>query len=135
MLRDGRAIDAESPGERLHDLRKDAKKLRYLLECFGSLFPADDRKAFVNQLKDLQDNLGEHQDAEVHLAQLRDLAHDLHERSVVDTDALLAMGRLSDQLERRRTEERAAFAKRFAKYDRKANRKALARMLEKVRDQ
>ena len=34
--------------------------------------------------------------------------------AVVDTDALLAMGRLSDQLERRRTEERAAFAKRFA---------------------
>ena len=103
-----------SPGERLHDLRKDTKKLRYLLECFGTLFPADERKAFVSQLKDLQDNLGEHQDAEVHLAQLRDLAHDLHERSVVDTDALLAMGRLSDQLERRRTEERSAFAKRFA---------------------
>ena len=58
-------------------------------------------------------------------AQLRDLAHDLHERAVVDTDALLAMGRLSDVLERRRSEERAAFAERFAKYDRKANRKAL----------
>ena len=134
VLRDGRAITPASPGERLHDLRKDAKKLRYLLECFGSLFPADERKAFVSQLKDLQDNLGEHQDAEVHLAQLRDLAHDLHERSVVDTDALLAMGRLSDQLERRRAEERAAFAKRFAQYDRKSNRKALARMLEEVRD-
>ena len=123
-----------SPGERLHDLRKDAKKLRYLLECFGSLFPADERKAFVSQLKDLQDNLGEHQDAEVHLAQLRDLAHDLHERSVVDTDALLAMGRLSDQLERRRAEERAAFAKRFARYDRKANRKDARALLEEVRD-
>ena len=134
VLRDGRAITPASPGERLHDLRKDAKKLRYLLECFGSLFPADERKAFVSQLKDLQDNLGEHQDAEVHLAQLRDLAHDLHERAVVDTDALLAMGRLSDQLERRRAEERAAFAKRFAQYDRKSNRKALARMLEVVRD-
>ena len=120
-----------SPGERLHDLRKDTKKLRYLLECFGSLFPADERKAFVSQLKELQDNLGEHQDAEVHLAQLRDLAHDLHERAVVDTDALLAMGRLSDLLERRRSEERAAFAKRFARYDRKANRKALAKMLDR----
>ena len=53
---------------------------------------------------------------------------------MVDTDALLAMGRLSDQLERRRAEERAAFAKRFARYDRKANRKALARMLDEVRD-
>ena len=134
VLLDGRKITPASPGERLHDLRKDAKKLRYLLECFGSLLPADERKAFVAQLKDLQDNLGAHQDAEVHLAQLRDLAHDLHERSVVDTDALLAMGRLSDQLERRRAEERAAFAKRFAQYDRKSNRKALARMLDEIRD-
>jgi CHAD domain-containing protein len=134
VLTDGRAITPESPGERLHDLRKDTKKLRYLLECFGSLFPADERKAFVNQLKDLQDNLGEHQDAEVHLAQLRDLAHDLHARAVVDTDALLAMGRLSDQLERRRSEQRAAFANRFAKYDRTRNRKALAKMLKQARD-
>ena len=69
----------------------------------GRCSPPTSRKAFVSQLKELQDNLGEHQDAEVHLAQLRDLAHDLHERAVVDTDALLAMGRLSDQLERRRT--------------------------------
>ena len=133
VLTDGRAITASSPGERLHDLRKDTKKLRYLLECFGTLFPTDARKAFVSQLKDLQDNLGAHQDAEVHLAQLRDLAHDLHERAVVDTDALLAMGRLSDVLERRRSDERAAFAERFAKYDRKANRKALATMLARIR--
>ena len=133
VLTDGRAITPETPGERLHDLRKDTKRLRYLLECFGSIFPNDDRKAFVSQLKDLQDNLGAHQDAEVHLAQLRDLAHDLHERAVVDTDALLAMGRLSDQLERRRTEERAAFAKRFARYDRKSNRRALDALVSKVR--
>ena len=133
VLQDGRSITPDTPAERLHDLRKDTKRLRYLLECFGSLFPVEERKAFVAQLKDLQDNLGEHQDAEVHLAQLRDLAHDLHERAVVDTDALLAMGRLSDQLERRRAEERAAFAKRFASYDRKSNRKVLAKMLAKAR--
>jgi len=132
VLTDGRAITPSSPPERLHDLRKDTKKLRYLLECFGSLFPTKPRKAFVSQLKALQDNLGEHQDAEVHLAQLRELAHDLHERATVDTDALLAMGRLSDHLDRRRAEERAGFVERFAAYDSKANRKALARLLAGV---
>lgn len=132
VLTDGRAIMPSSPPERLHDLRKDTKKLRYLLECFGSLFPTKPRKAFVSQLKALQDNLGEHQDAEVHLAQLRQLAHDLHERATVDTDALLAMGRLSDHLDRRRAEERAGFVERFAAYDSKANRKALARLLAGV---
>src|SRR5262249_22278170 len=132
VLEDGRAITPDSPAERLHDLRKDTKKLRYLLECFGSLFPPKGRKAFVEQLKDLQDNLGEHQDAEVHLAHLRELAHDLNERATVDTDALLAMGRLSDHLDRRRAAERAAFVERFAAYDRKSNRRLLDKLLREV---
>lgn len=134
VLTDGRAISPASPPERLHDLRKDTKKLRYLLECFGSLFPTKARKAFVGQLKALQDNLGDHQDAEVHLAQLRELAHDLHARATVDTDALLAMGRLSDHLDRRRVQERADFVERFAAYDTKANRRTLAGLLAEVAD-
>ena len=132
VLTDGRAITPSSPPERLHDLRKDTKKLRYLLECFGSLFPTKGRKAFVAQLKALQDNLGDHQDAEVHLAQLRELAHDLHARATVDTDALLAMGSLSDHLDRRRVEERAAFVERFAAYDTKPNRRTLDSLLREV---
>jgi CHAD domain-containing protein len=134
VLTDGRAITPGSPAERLHDLRKDTKRLRYLFECFGSLLPAKGRKAFVAQLKALQDNLGEHQDAEVHLAQLRELAHDLAGRPTVDTDTLLAMGRLSDHLDRRRAEERAAFGARFAAYDTKANRRALDALLRKASD-
>jgi CHAD domain-containing protein len=132
VLRHGRAITPASPAERLHDLRKDTKKLRYLLECFGSLLPASGRRAFVGQLKALQANLGEHQDAEVHLTQLRELARDLHGRATVDSDALLAMGRLSDHLHRRRAEERAAFVERFARYDTKANRRLLDSLLAKA---
>lgn len=129
VLRDGRAITPDTPAERLHDLRKDTKKLRYLLECFGSLFPAKPRKGFVTQLKALQDNLGEHQDAEIHLEQLRSLAHDLHDAGV-DADVLLAMGRLGEQLERRRAQERADFGERFSGYDTKDNRRALDDLLE-----
>jgi CHAD domain-containing protein len=128
VLRDGRSITPESAPERLHDLRKDTKKLRYLLECFGGLFPPKARKVFVRQLKELQDNLGEHQDAEIHLAELRALAHDL--TGAVDTDVLLAMGRLSDHLERRRQQERDDFAERFAAYDSKGTRQALSDLLD-----
>lgn len=129
VVRQGRSIGPTSPPEMLHDLRKDAKKLRYLVECFGSLFPAKVRKAFVSQLKALQENLGDHQDAEVQLAALRDLARDLHQRGSVDADALLVMGRLSEHVDRRRRHERAEFAQRFAAYDTKANRRALKQML------
>ncbi len=129
LLAHGRAITAASPAEDLHDLRKDAKKLRYLLECFGSLHATKARKAFVSQLKELQDNLGEHQDAEVHLEHLRELARDLHDRGRVDADTLLAMGRITDHLERRRQAEREAFLGRFRAYDTKANGRALTLLL------
>lgn len=129
VIGDGRAIAPTSPAEMLHDLRKDAKKLRYLFECFGSLFPAKSRKAFVTHLKALQDNLGDHQDAEVQLAELRDLARALHQRGSVDADVLLAMGRLSDHLDRRRQHERDDFAQRFAAYDTKANARVLDELL------
>ena len=39
LLDHGRAITPATPAEHVHDLRKDAKKLRYLLECFGGLLP------------------------------------------------------------------------------------------------
>ena len=77
LLEHGRAITPTTPAEDVHELRKDAKKLRYLLECFGGLLPASARKAFVKRLKALQDNLGEHQDAEVHVAQLRQAVAEL----------------------------------------------------------
>ncbi|MBA2316193.1 MAG: CHAD domain-containing protein [Euzebyales bacterium] len=35
VLDAGRAIGDDTPVEHLHELRKDAKRLRYLLECFG----------------------------------------------------------------------------------------------------
>ena len=84
LLRRGRAITPSSPPEPLHDLRKDAKRLRYLLECFGSLLPGKPRKAFVQRLKALQDNLGSHQDAEVHVDLLRELAQTLHAEGALD---------------------------------------------------
>jgi CHAD domain-containing protein len=133
LVTDGRAITTESPADHLHDLRKDAKKLRYMIECFGTMFDPKARKAFVGQLKALQDNLGEHQDAEVHLAQLGELADDLQQGGTVDASVLLAMGRLSEHLDRRRLAEREAFAKRFAAYDTKANRALMKQLLAPAR--
>ncbi|MCI5120519.1 MAG: CHAD domain-containing protein [Candidatus Electrothrix sp. AUS4] len=58
VLRDGQAIDADSPDESLHRLRIQGKKLRYSLEFFSSLYPAREMKTLIKQLKNLQNNLG-----------------------------------------------------------------------------
>ena len=130
LLARGRAIAPSSPAEDLHELRKDAKKLRYLLECFGGLLPAAPRKAFVQRLKALQDNLGEYQDTEVHSAQLRGISRELHDNAGIGADTLLAMGQLTEHFERRRQAARHEFAARFAAYDDKKTRQALEALLQ-----
>jgi CHAD domain-containing protein len=127
LLDHGRAITPDTPAEHVHEVRKDAKRLRYLLECFGSLLPSSERKAFVKRLKALQDNLGEHQDAEVHAGMLRTIAGELPATTPPAT--LVALGQLVEQLEQRRVDAREAFADRFADYDSKATRKAMRAML------
>ena len=116
LIERGRLITPETPAEQVHDLRKDAKKLRYLLECFGSLLAEGPRKQFVKRLKALQDNLGEHQDAEVHVALIREIARDIHDDHA-STDTLLALGQLTERLEQIRSSARVEFAEQFAAYD------------------
>ena len=43
----GRAITPDTPAAEVHELRKDAKKLRYLLECFGGLYAPAAAQGFV----------------------------------------------------------------------------------------
>ncbi len=65
IIRKGGHVSASTPDVRLHDLRIDCKKLRYLLEFFTSLFPEDQMKTRVKQLRQLQENLGDFNDLSV----------------------------------------------------------------------
>jgi CHAD domain-containing protein len=119
LVKDGRRIDADSPAEALHDLRKDAKKLRYALECFGSLFPADEIAPLVKELKGVQDVLGEFQDCEVQKGSLRGYGEALvGEVGPRSAPTLMAMGYLIEQLDERERVAREQFADRFEQFDR-----------------
>jgi len=134
VLAHGRSIGPDSPAEDLHELRKDAKKLRYLLECFGSLYQPSRRKAFVQVLKALQDNLGEHQDSEVHLGELRSIPAQLGGRAAAEPTTLVAIGQLTEQLEQRRKAARTEFAERFSAYDAKDTHSSFKKLLQSVGD-
>ncbi len=73
MQRRGRRLVVESPAEDFHDLRIAVKKLRYALEFFGSVYGRELKK-YRSRLVSLQDLLGEHQDADVGAAMLREMA-------------------------------------------------------------
>jgi CHAD domain-containing protein len=126
VLRRGAAIGPDTAPEALHDLRKRAKELRYLLECFQTLYPDEERSAVVRELKALQDNLGEYQDCQVQAATLRTMAEDLMDARTAPASTLMAMGRLADGLDQRQSQARDEFDDRFRRFSSPANQKRFA---------
>jgi CHAD domain-containing protein len=127
VRRDGRAIDDRSPPEMLHQLRKDAKKLRYLLEAFGPVFDVARTKVAVRELKRLQDDLGTFQDAAVQSQALRGFATRIARRPA-DAETVTALGVLADHLEQVRRDARAELADRFDRFDRSDTRALYERL-------
>jgi CHAD domain-containing protein len=123
MVKMGRAIDADSPPDAYHELRKKGKELRYLLELFGApLYPADVVKPMTKVLKSFQDVLGRHQDREVQATMLRSFS-DAVAAQPNGAEGLMAMGRLIERLEEQEAAARDEFAVRFAEFSSGAQRK------------
>jgi CHAD domain-containing protein len=122
MVKMGSAIDDDSPHEALHDLRKQGKELRYLLEFFSSLYPATVVKPMVTSLKGLQDVLGRFQDREVQAGLLRSLGDEVAALQGGPA-ALMAMGVLVQRLEAEQAQAREQFAESFAAFASKSQRK------------
>ncbi|MFL5859795.1 MAG: CHAD domain-containing protein [Solirubrobacteraceae bacterium] len=114
IVRMGETIDADTPPQAYHDLRKKGKELRYLLELFGvKLFDEEAVTPLVRSLKGLQDVLGRHQDREVQIAMLRSSVDELAGLPGGGA-ACMAVGTL---VERLRADEQAArdeFGAQFA---------------------
>jgi len=76
----------------LHDMRIACKRLRYLLEIFAVAF-ADDLEPFVDEVKDLQDLLGEIHDRDVQVPMLAEHLEELREHGDVAARRLVAQER------------------------------------------
>jgi CHAD domain-containing protein len=125
MVKMGRVIDPDTPHEALHDLRKKGKELRYLLEFFASLYPAEVVKPMVATLKGLQDVLGRFQDREVQADALRGLGDEIATLEG-GAAALMAMGVLVQRLGEEQAQAREQFAERFERFAAKPQRKLVS---------
>ncbi len=123
ILKRGRAIDKNSPAERLHDLRIDCKKLRYLMEFFRSLYPAKKIAKPIKALKDLQNNLGDFQDFEVQADALPRFAEQMASEGKVPKATRSVMKWLAKTLAKHQNRSRREFAARFAAFDSKQHRR------------
>ena len=126
----GAAITADSPPESLHDLRKRAKELRYLLEFFAPLHNPVAYRKVVGELKSLQDCLGDFQDSQVQREEIHVLADAMLAERAAPAATLLGMGEIAAKLTLSQAEARADFARRFARFAGPAGQERIRVLLE-----
>jgi CHAD domain-containing protein len=130
VVRLGKRINADSPSEHVHGLRKRCKELRYLLEVFRPLCADAPHRQLVKELKALQDTLGEFQDGEVQREAVREFAAAMMEQRAAPAETVLAMGELAAQLDAHQLGARAALVGRLQPFladENRARAKALVR--------
>ncbi len=130
VLQAGRAVHIDGPAEEMHELRKDCKKLRYLIEFFRSLYPAQELKGLVRALKELLDNLGDFQDFEVQADKLREFAADFKADDPARLPSVMAIGALVADLLRHQQAAHGRFAGCFAAFDAEENRDRYTRLFK-----
>ena len=123
VLRQGKHIDKDSPDHRLHELRIECKKLRYLLEFFSGLFLHQKIKHPVSQLKRLQDNLGRFQDLFVQGQALQGFVVEFPCNANQSKRTVMAIGILIDRLDLEKQKVRNMFFEIFAEFSSNSNKR------------
>ena len=121
VVKTGSKILTKTEDEMLHVLRIECKKLRYLMEFFTALFPRKKVKALIEQLKNLQDNLGDFNDLCVQQEYLLNVSAELPARQRQLQKTLVAIGSLIETLDHEKKSVRDAFARTFTDFAAPAN--------------
>ena len=116
VIRKGESIGPETQPPVLHELRKNCKKLRYLLEFFASLYPDPPLGKIIKALKGLQDNLGTFQDLTVQTEALHKISLHMAKEGQVPKVTLRAMEILIEHLLLGQLEVRRGFHKCFVSF-------------------
>ena len=116
IVKTGSGILANTEDEMLHVLRIECKKLRYLLEFFAGLFPRKKVKTLIEQLKNLQDNLGDFNDLCVQQEYLLKISAELPANQRQSQKTLVAIGSLIDKLDHKKQTVKNAFARTFTNF-------------------
>jgi len=124
IVKNGNRILENTEDEKLHALRIECKKLRYLMEFFSSLFSRKKINILIDQLKKLQDNLGDFNDLCVQEEYLLNITAELPAIDQKSKKTLVAIGSMIGTLDREKQTVKDAFAKTFTDYASVPNKSA-----------
>lgn len=117
VVRRGQQLDARKETDRLHRLRIDCKKLRYLLEFFRDVYPGETVGPLIATLKRLQDHLGEFNDLLVQQDALSRMVPRLRSTGRTPAATFATVDGLLEDLAHRESRVRDRFANEFARFD------------------
>ena len=115
VVKAARPVSDQTSPDQLHRLRRRCKRMRYLLDGYGSIYAREPRRAVLSALKSLQDCLGVIQDVAVQSEHTGELATALNRRGVAP-ETLLAMGALRERGRHRQAEARRTMARRMTRF-------------------
>ncbi|HID03927.1 MAG TPA: CHAD domain-containing protein [Desulfobacterales bacterium] len=116
IIKDGSKIHTGTPDHELHRLRIQCKKLRYSLEFFATLYEQRQMKQFIQQLKLLQNNLGDFNDLSVQQEMLADYLSKIKPGSRKSQELAASIGGLMTVLATQHDWVRAHFEKTFTHF-------------------
>jgi len=128
LIRRGRKLDAMTETDRMHRLRIDCKKLRYLLEFSLGLLPNDSIEPLIATLKKLQNQLGEFNDLLVQQGALSTMVERLDALGQTPAETVITVDRLLKKLSSREHRVRLRFSGEFARFDNKDTAMRIARL-------
>lgn len=116
ILKDGGRITPETEDAKLHELRIEGKKFRYILEFFRSLFDEQATQEYLKQMKKLQNNLGDFNDYSVQREVLLGRLSQLRPAATDSLEMAAALGGLVVHLGDAQKEVRTKFEQTFRSF-------------------
>jgi len=128
VLKGGQSLKT---AQNMHRLRIDCKKLRYLLEFFRSLYPANDIGTLIQTLKQLQDCLGDYNDYCVQQESLRWFYQEIVRLGLAGPRTGEAVDHIIQQLAKERRKKRREFSRWFSAFSSDKNKALCQRLFVK----
>ncbi|MGV6807495.1 MAG: CHAD domain-containing protein, partial [bacterium] len=105
----------------LHELRKDCKKLRYVIEFGESLHTKKEINRAIKIVKGLQNVLGEYQDLFAHVALFESTKRQMFDAGILDAKTAKAIDKIIARLTSSQKEVRRQFNDQYARFASNAN--------------
>jgi len=126
IVKSAKTLDRHTAANRIHEIRIDAKKLRYLVDAASPCYRPADIKSILAALKKLQRALGDFNDAHVQETMLVNCGRAICAGGG-PSGALLTLGRLAERCRQRRGQLRSEVAENLSRFRDKEVRKACKR--------